>query len=105
MVARFLHDQAVNDTPIASTSSECLYLHVGPSGDFWTGPSIFAAKHLQPDYVKSIQLDSAVTNVDLLLELLEENDDTNWGQRIYDEESLPQELLDQLKTASDGPKR
>ena len=33
-----------------------LYLHVGPSGDCWTGHSIFAAKHNQPGYIKSVPL-------------------------------------------------
>jgi hypothetical protein len=33
-----------------------LYLHVGPSGDCWTGHSIFAAKNNQPGYIKSIPL-------------------------------------------------
>lgn len=33
-----------------------LYLHIGPSGDSWTGAAMFAAKHLQPGYVKSIAL-------------------------------------------------
>ncbi|KAL7545246.1 hypothetical protein ACHAWF_013561 [Thalassiosira exigua] len=37
-------------------SKEAAYFHVSPSGDWWTGPSIFAAKHLQPDYVKSIPM-------------------------------------------------
>jgi hypothetical protein len=85
---------------------DCLYLHVGPSGDFWTGPSIFAAKHLQPDYVKSIPLEPfLIPKVDLLLELLEDQEDhqVNWGQVIYDQASIPKELVDQL-TGSEGEK-
>jgi hypothetical protein len=70
---------------------------VGPSGDFWTGHSIFAAKHLQPDYVKSVKLDETL-DVDKLLELLEDNGD-EWTRTIYDEEVLPQELLDRLHEA------
>jgi hypothetical protein len=75
--------------------SSGLYLHVGPSGDCWTGHSIFAAKHLQPDYVKSVKLEPGIC-VDTLIDLLEEND--AWAQQIYDEESFPMELLDALKT-------
>ena len=79
-----------------------LYLHVGPSGDCWTGPSIFAAKHLPPDYVKSIPLDeSLVGDVDRLLELLEGGDDDNdgqvWTRIIYDEGILPPKLLVRLR--------
>ena len=51
-----------------------LYLHVGPSGDFWTGPSIFAAKHLTPGYVRSVELGRSL-DADALLELLEEEED------------------------------
>jgi hypothetical protein len=76
-------------------SSNLLYLHVGPSGDFWTGHAIFAAKHLQPDYVKSVRLEPGVC-VDTLLELLEENDD--WTREIYDNEAFPEDLLQRLKT-------
>lgn len=107
-ISRFLQStNDVDDTRTPSVTStqndECLYLHVGPSGDFWTGPSIFAAKHLQPDYVKSIQLDKSSINVDLLLELLEETDDyEKWGQVMYDQASIPQELLDQVRH---GPPR
>jgi hypothetical protein len=75
-------------------SSNLLYLHVGPSGDCWTGHEIFAAKHLQPDYVKSVRLESGVC-VDTLLELLEENDD--WARHIYDNEAFPDDLLQRLK--------
>ena len=48
------------------------YLHIGPSyGDYWIGDSIFAAKHLQPDYVKSIKLSNNI-DVDRLLQVLDE---------------------------------
>jgi hypothetical protein len=36
--------------------SEGLFLHIAPCGDFWTGREVFAAKHLQPDYVRSIAI-------------------------------------------------
>lgn len=39
---------------IDHTQNKSRYLHVAPCGDHWVGSSIFAAKHLQPDYVRSI---------------------------------------------------
>ena len=79
-----------------------LYLHVGPSGDCWTGASIFAAKHLQPDYVKSVPLEQSFASekelVDKLLELLEE--DTSLAQQIYDTETIPKELFDRAKASA-----
>jgi hypothetical protein len=80
-----------------------LYLHVGPCGDYWTGRSIFAAKHLQPGYVKSVELDKSL-DVDVLLELLEEEDngddgggDASWTRMIYDEGTLPSDLIDRAR--------
>ena len=88
-----------------------LYLHVGPSGDFWTGPSIFAAKHLTPGYVRSVELGRSL-DADALLELLDEEDekkgeeeeddegggdDASWTRTIYDEGALPPELLARLR--------
>ena len=87
-----------------------LYLHVGPSGDFWTGPSIFAAKHLQPGYVRSVELDGSL-DADALLELLEEDEeddggdgDSSWTRTIYDEGALPPDLLVRLR-ALEGEKK
>lgn len=76
-----------------------VYLHVGPSGDCWTGSSIFAAKHLQPDYVKSVPLSPPHDNlsIDYLLGILEE--DEKLAQEIYDTETIPQRLLEKVKTA------
>ena len=100
----------VDSTPRGSSKSDDddeysrLYLHVGPCGDFWTGRSIFAAKHLQPGYVKSVELDKSL-DVDALLELLEEGDDNgddsggdaSWTRMIYDEGTLPSDLLDRMR--------
>lgn len=72
------------------TGDDKLYLHVGPSGDCWTGTSIFAAKHLQPDYVKSLVLPKD-TDISSLLEQLEA--DPSVAQTIYDEEKIPPSLL------------
>ena len=70
-----------------------LYLHIGPSGDCWTGSSIYAAKHLQPDYVKSILLPLDV-DIECLLERLEAQPKTS--QKIYDDGELPNCLLERL---------
>ena len=85
-------------------TGKTLYLHVGPSGDCWTGDSIFAAKHLQPDYVKSIPLltvnnsetddDDIQQKIDNLLEVLE--DDQELTANIYDTESIPSDLLERI---------
>ena len=69
------------------------YLHVGPSGDCWTGHSIFAAKHLQPDYVKSVKLPVG-TNVEILLDILEDSD---LARKIYDSGIVPSEILEKAK--------
>lgn len=61
------------------------YLHIGPSGDYWTGTSLFAAKHLQPNYVKSIPLPSRDFNVDEFMEELPLKE----IQKIYDTGELP----------------
>jgi hypothetical protein len=65
------------------------------------GDSIFAAKHLQPGYVKSILLptttglrDSADGSSSLAEQIVERVDrDAKLGQRIYDEERIPISLL------------
>jgi hypothetical protein len=71
-----------------------MYLHVGPAGDCWTGDNIFAAKHLQPDYVKSILLPNDLS-AEILLEEMEQ--DTALGQQAYDTERLPEELIDRVR--------
>lgn len=87
---RFLCGKGIDEEDSAISP---LYLHVGPSGDCWTGGSIFAAKHLQPDYVKSVRLQPGMC-AETLIQLLEENQ--NWSRRIYDEEKFPDELVDCL---------
>jgi len=80
-----------------------LYLHVGPAGECWTGASIFAAKHLQPDYVKSVQLpDDFVDNPSAIEHLLEDlEEDPATAQQIYDSEQIPEALLDKTKVRDD----
>jgi len=84
----------------SSSKDSKLYLHVGPAGDCWTGRSIFAAKHLQPDYVKSIALPDNVPSWESLLEELE--NDPRLAQKIYDEERIPAAVLEHHKKS---PKR
>ncbi len=88
------------------TCDKKIYLHVGPSGDSWIGDAIFAAKHNQPGYVKSVALDTisckdTATGVDndngsLLIDVLEEHPE--WAQEIYDTECIPQSLQQHLKS-------
>lgn len=84
-----------------NTVGTILYLHVGPSGDCWTGPTIFAAKHLQPDYVKSIPLpaEDESMSVEGLLEFLEDN--PKLAQEMYDTETLSKELLSKFAKERD----
>ena len=66
------------------------------SGDWWTGPSIFAAKHLQPDYVKSIPIPAEFDpnkyfseNEDELENGLSWEEQQRLLQKIYDDGKLP----------------
>jgi hypothetical protein len=79
---------------IDADSSQLLYLHVGPSGDCWIGPSIFAAKHLQPDYVKSIELPKGapIEDVEKILE-----DDPTLARELYDSLDI-QRVIDLART-------
>lgn len=87
---------------LSSNSTKPTYLHVGPSGDCWAGASIFAAKHLQPDYVRSILL-PPLTCVESLLERLE--GDPKLAQQIYDDEKELAPLLEVSKIGADGQER
>ena len=74
------------------------FLH---SGDWWTGPSIFAAKHLQPDYVKSIPIPAGFDPSKHFSEDEDESESSgmSWEEKqqllhqIYDEGKLPDYLL------------
>ncbi|KAL9181726.1 hypothetical protein ACHAXT_012069 [Thalassiosira profunda] len=86
-----------------------MYMHVSPSGDWWTGSAIFAAKHLQPDYVKSVPLpdgfdpnayfggedEDGEEESDMQQPKLKLNweEKQNLLHQIYDEGKLPSELL------------
>jgi hypothetical protein len=87
--------------PVDRTS---LYLHIGPSGDAWTGTEIFAAKHLQPDYVRSVLLPIAVCDMShdvaesVLHEMLQAIErDASLQRHIYDEGNIPPSLLERLR--------
>jgi hypothetical protein len=60
-----------------------LFLHVAPDGDAWTGPTIFAAKHLPTDFVVSVPIPDGF-DIGRLTEAQR--------QRIYDDKALPIEL-------------
>jgi cytochrome c1 len=85
---------ASGDAPIAmpqsQSDSDDWFLHIGPSGDYWTGASLFAAKHLQPGYVKSIPIpkDSQVTVEDHMEDL-----SVKQLQAIFDKGELPEEMM------------
>lgn len=62
-----------------------IYLHMGPSGDCWTGPAVFAAKHLQPGYIKSFPLPT-----DARIEIIEKllGEDPALACEIYDSSDI-----------------
>mmetsp|Transcript_10923 Transcript_10923/g.15619 ORF Transcript_10923/g.15619 Transcript_10923/m.15619 type:complete len:146 (-) Transcript_10923:386-823(-) len=94
--------RAFFSTDDSETNEKTVYFHISPSGDWWTGPSIFAAKHLQPDYVKSIPIP---TGFDPNRHFSEDEEDESessgmsWEEKqqllhqIYDEGKLPDYLL------------
>ena len=67
------------------------WLHVSPSGDSFIGDTMFAAKHLSSDYLRSIKLYSSGINKDF------EEDVEEWCsgasladlQKMYDTGELP----------------
>jgi len=63
---------------------EQLYLHVAPDGDSWTGPTIFAAKHLPADFVVSVKVPAGFDPDALTEQQLQE---------IYDSKALPAAVL------------
>jgi hypothetical protein len=98
-VSRALSRGMFSTTGDSGGQKEALYLHIGPGGDSWTGASIFAAKHLQPDYVKSILLpkdcDEDSSTTEALLAAIEE--DASLQRQIYDEERIPPSLLEKAR--------
>jgi len=92
-----------DDAASKRAPEERKYLHIGPAGECWVGSSIFAAKHLQPDYVKSIPLpaqSSETTPTTFLEKLVEEIEgDPGLGQEIYDSETIPKPLLERISSS------
>ena len=91
-----------------ASNEKRIYLHIGPSGDSWIGDAIFAAKHNQPGYVKSIALvnddnihsgnTTTMSNKEqgkILIDVLENHPE--WAQEIYDTECFPEPLLEHLE--------
>mmetsp|Transcript_5487 Transcript_5487/g.11213 ORF Transcript_5487/g.11213 Transcript_5487/m.11213 type:complete len:200 (-) Transcript_5487:32-631(-) len=93
-----------------SGTEKTSFFHVSPSGDWWTGPSIFAAKHLQPDYVRSIPIPPGFDPNEFFGDDNDDDDggayanssrfsEMSWEQkqellhRIYDEGEFPSEML------------
>jgi hypothetical protein len=78
-----------------------IYLHIGPSGDCWTGEAL-AGKQLPPDYVKSIPLLDTTTESSSYTTLLDEDTivslveaDGALRSLIYDRGSLDYAVLHQ----------
>ena len=83
-----------SDTTSSSSSKpKQHYLHIAPDGDYWTGYEIFAAKHLQPDYVRSVPIPPPDDfDVEKWLDTTFGDDkkkQTEALQKIYDEGKLP----------------
>ncbi|KAL7578555.1 hypothetical protein ACA910_011613 [Epithemia clementina (nom. ined.)] len=92
-----------------------MHLHIGPTGDCWIAPSLFANKHLPPGYVKSISLAPLLRNetcpsssssssysssllssfqLELLLQELETNQEM--ARMTYDQGKVSMELWNQI---------
>jgi hypothetical protein len=75
------------------------YIWLLGSGDWWTGPSIFAAKHLQPDFVKSIPIPEEFDPSKYFSEDEDDENHMSWEEKqqllhqIYDEGKFPSHLL------------
>mmetsp|Transcript_17560 Transcript_17560/g.27350 ORF Transcript_17560/g.27350 Transcript_17560/m.27350 type:complete len:120 (-) Transcript_17560:1007-1366(-) len=56
---RYSHEASCSnrtENTTKTTKNKTLFLHIAPCGDWWTGHEIYAAKHLQPDYVRSVEI-------------------------------------------------
>ncbi len=69
-----------------------LFLHVAPGGDWWIAPDLFAAKHLQSGYVRSVPLgQSEVLDIDFVNEFVQELSLADI-LRLYDTGEVPEQL-------------
>lgn len=97
------HDEttASSKNELASEISgnlEQRYLHIAPCGDYWVGTTIFAAKHLQPDYVKSIPIPEDFDPEYYFENVVDDNRiATEILNQAYDDGSLPPHVLDTYK--------
>uniref|UniRef100_A0A7S2A2B9 Uncharacterized protein n=1 Tax=Trieres chinensis TaxID=1514140 RepID=A0A7S2A2B9_TRICV len=88
-------DETGNNLPRTSSGDQ-LYLHIAPCGDCWTGREIFAAKHLQPDYVRSVPVPEGFDPDEHLTTGDGEDDmetEIELLRRIYDEGKLPADVI------------
>jgi hypothetical protein len=75
---------------------QAVFLHIAPCGDFWTGHEVFAAKHLQPDYVKSIPIPFDIqSDVETFLNDYEGDLDVLL-RKVYDEQDISL-IIDQIR--------
>ncbi len=65
-----------------SSKNDQLYFHIAPCGDYWTGHEVFAAKHLQPDYIKSIPIPRGLNPEEILENF--DGDIDKLLQKVYD---------------------
>ena len=90
-----------------SHSKDQIYLHIAPCGDFWTDTEIFAAKHLQPDYVKSIPISTSLSidleevhgsvdvDLDSVLKEVYDTGDVSILEEVLDiEDSIMEDIVD-----------
>lgn len=85
-----------------ASKRDTVYLHVSPDGDWWTGYELFAAKHLQPDYVKSVALPRAwledADGVESYIgETYEGEELEELMQEIYNTGALPERVLERMR--------
>ena len=76
-----------------------VYLHIAPCGDYWTGYEVFAAKHLNPDYVKSLPIPNNIEfdpeealeyydgDLDSLLKEAYDREDFSIIERVWEDEN------------------
>lgn len=102
--AAFLAPEKVNESMNringhVKTNKSIRYLHVGPTGDCWTGDDS-TISGAEPGYVKSIPLshiqnvDDDSENMDNMVEFLEDN--PKLTLKIYDYSRIPSDVLDYI---------
>lgn len=70
------------------------FLHISPAGDTWIGDKIFAAKHLQSGYIRSIQINELDLEVEEYIEEYCNGLSRADLEAIYDTGKVPDEILD-----------